>query len=114
MTNKKIFIRQGDILFESVPEGSHKNNEDLYEINSKTVALGEVTGHSHSYRKNDQVVLYQKRFDDLPSQVLVEGSSTVELQHQEHLSIQFPKGEYIIRREQSYNPFLKQITRSTD
>ena len=112
---EKIFIRQGDILFESVPEGSYREDEDLYEINSKTVALGEVTGHSHSYRKNDQVVLYHKRFDDMPSQVLVEASSTVaELQHQEHLSIQFPKGEYKIKREQSYNPFLKQIQRSKD
>lgn len=108
---KKIFIRQGDIMFESVPEGGLEKTDPL---ETKTIALGEITGHHHSFRKNDQVLLYKNPQQDMPSQTIVQQDLSTELQHQEHFSIQFPKGEYIIKREQSYNPFLKQIQRSID
>lgn len=110
MINKKIFIRQGDILFESVPQGLSKQDP----LETKTVALGEITGHHHSFIENsEQVLLYKEDQEDMPSRLKVSGTET-ELSHQEHLSIQFPKGEYVIKREQSYNPFLKQIQRSMD
>lgn len=112
MNNKKIFIRQGDIMFESVPE----RNNNLEPIKSKTVALGEITGHHHSFTENSQVLLnkFDISTDDNPHSVTVFEEKDTLLTHQEHFSIQFPKGEYKIKREQSYNPFLKQIQRSMD
>ncbi len=115
---EKFYIRQGDILFERVESKIRKEkeelkNEILTKIESKTVALGELTGHHHSFQKTDQVMLYKTVSNDVPTQasVLENGPN---LSHQEHLSIQFPKGEYVITREQSYNPFLKAKVRSMD
>jgi hypothetical protein len=111
MDNKKIYIRQGDILFEKVNSIDPNDKEPL---ETKTVALGEITNHHHSFTKNvKQVLLYKQVDEDMPSQATVLENGP-QLTHQEHLSIQFPKGEYRIRREQSYNPFLKQIQRSVD
>ena len=105
----RYFIRQGDILFEKI-----LNNASLgAKLETKTVALGEVTGHHHSFRKNDQIILYSKPQDQIPTQLSVLNESS-KLTHQEHLSIQFPKGEYLIRRERRYNPFLKQIQMAQD
>ena len=109
MDNKKIYIRQGDILFEKV-----SGIEKTQELETKTVALGEITGHHHSFHKDSQVFLYKEPQEEMPTQAQVLDSSGPQLSHQEHLSIQFPEGEYKIHREQSYNPFLKQIQRSVD
>lgn len=104
-----IYIRQGDILFEKID--IQKGGEKL---ETKTVALGEVTNHSHSFGKKDQVLLYKEiDSNDVPTGLSVL-EETAELTHQEHLSIQFPKGEYRIRRERSYNPFLQKIQESMD
>lgn len=109
MLTDKIFIRQGDILFENVSDMERKE-----QVDTKTVALGEITGHHHSFNKNSQVLLYKQDDEDMPTQATILDSSGPQLAHQEHLSIQFPQGEYLIKREHSYNPFLKQIQRSTD
>lgn len=104
-----LFIRQGDILFEKIDEvDSSKQNLD-----TKTVALGEITGHSHSFNKQSQILLSKKVDEDVPTQLVVLDESA-QLTHQEHLPINIPQGIYRIRREQSYNPFLKNIQRSAD
>lgn len=99
-------------MFESVSELSFSINEKPLE--TKTIALGEATGHHHSFRKDDIVLLFKEPDQDMPSEAIIAQDSSTELQHQEHFSIQFPKGGYKIKREQSYNPFLKQIQRSLD
>lgn len=106
----KQYFRQGDILFESVSKGLDNNNVE--KLQTKTVALGEITGHHHSFGKKDQVFLYKEIDKDVPTHISLQAPST--LTHQEHLSIQLPKGEYKIIRERSYNPFLKRIQRSMD
>lgn len=104
------FYRQGDILFERLEDGA---DTDVFEkLDTKTVALGELTGHHHSFQNKDQVLLFKKPEEELPSMVTIQASST--LTHQEHKPITFEKGVYRITREQSYNPFLKQIQRSVD
>jgi hypothetical protein len=105
-----MYIRQGDILFERIDNADNSK----VKLDTKTVALGEITGHSHSFAKSEQVLLSKRIDEDIPTQlqVLEEGGAT--LTHQEHLPIHIPKGVYRIRREQSYNPFLKNIQRSAD
>lgn len=104
-----MYIRQGDILFEKIDEID--SNKQV--LDTKTVALGEVTGHSHSFSKQSQVLLSKKVDEDVPTQLVVLDESA-QLTHQEHLAINIPQGVYRIRREQSYNPFLKNIQRSAD
>lgn len=105
--NKKIIIRQGDILFKT----SAKNLNKEQPVGHKTVALGEITGHHHSFGGNDQVLLFQ-------NEQTITGLEVVEkenqLTHQEHLGIQFPTGEYEVSQERSFNPFLRNIHRSVD
>lgn len=90
-----------------------KHNPNIEFIDSGIVAVGEVTNHHHSFIEK-QILLYKQVNEEMPTQLSVLDNSGPQLEHQEHLSIQFPKGEYKIRREQSYNPFLKQIQRSLD
>lgn len=104
-----LFIRQGDILFEKIDN----MDSDKKTLDTKTVALGEVTGHKHAFNKNSQILLSKKVDEDVPTQLVVLDESA-QLTHQEHLPINIPQGVYRIRREQSYNPFLKNIQRSAD
>lgn len=108
--NIMVYIRQGDILFEKIDEVDKSKQK----LDTKTVALGEITGHSHSFEKQSQVLLSKRADEDVPTQLVVLDESGAQLTHQEHLPIQIPKGVYRIRREQSYNPFLKNIQRSAD
>jgi hypothetical protein len=105
-----LFIRQGDILFERIDRA----DDSKVNIDTKTVALGEITGHSHSFGKSEQVLLSKKIDEDVPTQLVVLEEEGAVLTHQEHLPINIPQGVYRIRREQSYNPFLKQMQRSSD
>jgi|SRR5688572_6518529 len=104
------FIRQGDILFERIDVVDNSK----IELDTKVVALGELTGHSHSFEETSQVLLSKEIDEDVPTQLVVLEEKGARLEHQEHLPIQIPKGIYRIRREQSYNPFLKNIQRSMD
>ena len=105
-----LYIRQGDILFEKI----EKEDSGKKVLDTKTVALGEVTGHEHAFSKQSQVLLSKKPDEDVPTQLVVLDKEGARLTHQEHLAINIPKGVYRIRREQSYNPFSRNIQRSSD
>ncbi len=104
MTQK--YYRQGDILFEKVDSF----NENGQQLDTKTVAKGEKTGHHHSFREQDQVLLYGTQE---PEMVVVE-SEVAQITHQEHKPIELEKGIYKVTREQGYNPFLQRLQRSVD
>lgn len=84
-----MMYRQGDVLLrkiDKIPTGAKKKNN--------TVALGEVTGHHHTFDGGAQVFeMVGQQFVDIPK------SST--LIHQEHAPITFPPGKYavILQRE---------------
>lgn len=105
--NQEIFIRQGDVIFKKIDDFD-KNNLQL--TNDNIVALGEATGHSHTF--NGQVLLYKTSELEEPKYVEVKESAVLE--HQEHLAIQVPEGKYEVIKEQEFNPFTKAITRTRD
>ena len=105
-----LYFRQGDILFEKIDEVDKSKQV----LDTKTVALGEITGHSHSFNKQSQILLSKKADEDIPTQLVVLDEGGAQLTHQEHLPINIPQGVYRIRREQSYNPFLRNIQRSAN
>jgi len=120
---KMMIFRQGDILITKVNNIAGKKQEEAYSVipNSKTVALGELTGHHHTFSEQSQVLLYKDKKSLSSAQqqqeepTLIEVKSGVaELVHQEHNTILLPKGTYKVTREMEYNPFLGQLTRTAD
>ena len=85
-------IRQGDVLLKKID----KPLIGLSKRKDKTVALGEATGHHHTFTGHAEV------FGERSGQqcVVVEGDDCV-LTHQEHKTIEIPKGIYevMIQRE---------------
>lgn len=117
-----MIFRQGDILMTRV-KGMEKKKYSLIP-NSKTVALGELTGHHHTFSEQSQVLLYkdnsasssssqQQEQQEDPTLIEVK-SGVAELVHQEHNTILLPEGTYKVTREMEYNPFLNQIQRTAD
>ena len=105
--NQESFIRQGDVLLKRISEIDSKATVIP---DSKTVALGEATGHHHTF--NGQVLLYKT--SELEEPKYVEVKQDAVLEHQEHLSIQVPEGKYEVIKEQEFNPFTKSISRTRD
>ncbi|MBS2000878.1 MAG: hypothetical protein U0103_14705 [Candidatus Obscuribacterales bacterium] len=89
--------RQGDVLLMQVSELPVEAKEE--EPSDKIVlAYGEVTGHSHSVRKED-AKLFRNNED---SYLVVETKAN--LVHEEHDSIPLPAGVYKVIRQREYNP----------
>ena len=111
-TDKRIFYRQGDILFEKVND--FLDNMIKMDEHERTVAKGELTNHHHSFGKSEQVILYRDKknnTDPVYVEVLQEQST---ITHQEHAPLTLEKGTYKITREREYNPFLDMIQQTVD
>lgn len=90
--------RQGDVLMiqvSGIPGKVHKIEQDHL-----TLALGEVTGHSHTVTLEGSELLESvetlERWMTLPSET--------EIVHQEHDPITVPPGQYKIVIQQEYTP----------
>jgi len=117
-----MMFRQGDILITQVDGNSIDHGKYSIIPDSKTVALGEITGHHHTFSDNSQVLLFKDKKDgksannnnlDDPTLIQVQ-SEMAELEHQEHNTILLPEGTYKITREVEYNPFTLQLQRTAD
>lgn len=86
-------IRQGDILLKKIskiPKGLKKRED-------KTIALGKVTGHHHSF--NGLVNIYGERGVEQYADVKQESV----LEHQEHKHILIPKGKYKVIQQREFD-----------
>lgn len=89
--------RHGDVLLELIdqmPDGAHRK------VNHATLAFGEVTGHSHSIKQKSDVSLY----DYGNFMCLDVETGPVSLVHEEHATIELPKGLYRVWRQREYSP----------
>ena len=87
--------RHGDLLIrktKDIPSG-------LILVNTKVLAEGEKTGHRHQLEGDVSVYGYGT---DL---LYFEVKNEAKLVHQEHKTIQIPKGIYTIQQEREFNPF---------
>lgn len=80
--------RQGDVLL--VERQASKRGKRL---DHQTLALGEVTGHHHSFAPGSRVALF--RPDDMPIGGSVKVDTPADLTHQEHSTITVPEGNYV-------------------
>lgn len=88
--------RQGDVLLVPVPE-IPADAKPVEQTGARVIlALGEATGHHHSFAANSGVTLF--RPDDMPAGGmggwLSVGSEGAVLEHQEHFSVAIPPGLY--------------------
>ena len=87
---------QGDVLLtpSSLPPGATPSKE------KRTLALGEATGHHHSFTKDVEV--YEMENDPRKWVVLEEEGV---LTHQEHGTITLPPGVYVFDQQVEADPF---------
>ena len=120
--------QQGDVLFVEVPEGKwdfkqdgnkevmipsktkdqpyqsygHKReSQSTKDVDVITVAHGEATGHTHSFRMSQQtpgvaITAYggtRTRVGDVPEFIKITGSPAV-IKHEEHNALTIPAGHY--------------------
>lgn len=88
--------RQGDVLISDCSEMP----SDAVRIEGVVVAVGEATGHSHTFDDPRAVTLFQGRNGDLFARV----TEPVALRHEEHGPIQFRPGILRIVRQREYRP----------
>ena len=89
--------RHGDVMLELIdqlPAGSKRK------LTHATLAFGEITGHSHAIRQKSDVTLY----DYGTFMCLDVHAKTVSLVHEEHATIELPKGLYRVWRQREYSP----------
>jgi hypothetical protein len=83
----KSHIQQGDVLLrvvKSLPKGCVR-------LKHKTLALGEHTGHHHSFADDGDVALFEA--PDKTVFAVNEGNRPAKLTHQEHKTITLQPGE---------------------
>jgi hypothetical protein len=96
--------RQGDVLLIAISDEEF-NVKGFIPSENKTVALGEATGHHHTF-EGDVDVFVEEATSNLAVNMqgmLVDVHEDCVLIHQEHARIAIPKGKYrrVIQREYS-------------
>jgi hypothetical protein len=91
-----MLFRHGDVLIQAVSELP----KDVRRLRHRTLAHGELTGHSHQIQQSAQVALWQSA-SDLFLQVEACHATVV---HQEHAPIEIPRGIYRVWRQREYTP----------
>jgi len=94
MSMKKKADRQGDVLIihvEKIPEGAVPKE-------GTTLALGEVTGHSHRFPDG---AIQMFTFDEKTYMRVTKSSR---LEHEEHGALIYEPGDYEIKIQREYSP----------
>lgn len=92
MEKTKLY-RQGDILLKRVNKIKGKQVAE----DKKTLALGEMTGHSHVL-KGKGTKFYQEQ-----EQVFIDVPQEAELVHQEHGNFVITKGKYVLIQQREFD-----------
>ncbi len=91
-----MLFRHGDVLIQTVD----MLPKDVRRLRHRTLAHGELTGHSHQIQENKDVALWQS---DSELFLEVEGPHATVV-HQEHAPIELPRGIYRVWRQREYTP----------
>jgi len=92
--NKKMKTKQfqqGDCVLKTVSEFPKGDREQDALTQSKTLALGEATGHHHTFAEAD---LDSVEVFKILNKVYINALKPVCLEHQEHKPIVLPPGKY--------------------
>ena len=99
-----VMYRHGDLLITRVnalPSG-------LVQINPKTIAEGEISGHKHRLVGNANVCVNwderHRSINDYP-EVWFKAFNKIKVVHEEHKTLELPKGVYKVTKERQFDPF---------
>lgn len=98
----KIHYRQGDVLIErieEIPQTAAKQRSGKKIL----LAHGEVTGHHHALEAEDPADWWKVEGSQLDEQFVVVRSRAL-VTHEEHGTIELPKGKYRVTRQREYTP----------
>jgi hypothetical protein len=104
----KIF-RHGDVLIrqiDAMPTGLQKKKD-------KVLAWGEATGRNHTLVV-PELADFHIRIDVTSNKIYFSTDQAVELEHQEHKTIEIDPGIYTIDIERERDPFTNMILRVKD
>jgi len=99
-----MIYRQGDILLSPIK----KLPENIKQKKSLVLVEGEATGHCHQFLDFDLVACYE-----LDQQQYVEVFEQAPLVHEEHDTLQIPKGKYEVIRQREVS-LLEEIRKVMD
>ncbi len=94
----KLFARHGDVFIFKM--NRKKNMSNVKKQKQVTLALGEVTGHSHKLSSNEDILIC----DSNPEFKIFEMNGSGILTHEEHSEIILPPGQYISIIQMEYDP----------
>lgn len=102
MEFEKIY-RHGDVLIFRLPDDAQlKTAQKKEKVSSLTLALGEVTGHSHVLKGNLAVL---SKGENTQQDIYFEVLDRATLTHEEHNMIVLEKGIYLKVNQVEYDPF---------
>lgn len=104
--------RHGDLMFKQ-PSELPKNIKQLeLENNQFVLALGEVTGHKHvmTAETEDDMRIYQ----DAQGHYILEVVKPTKLSHEEHHTLTFVPGIYIMENEREHDYFTQEARQVID
>lgn len=91
-----MLFRHGDVLIQKISALP----KEARRLRHRTLAHGELTGHSHQIQESERVALWQSR-NELFLRIEAPHATVV---HQEHAPIEIPKGIYRVWRQREYTP----------
>ena len=102
---KENMYRHGDLMIKtinSIPTKATLNKNN-------TLALGEVTGHSHRLNSKQLMV-----YEDLKQTKYLNIKQDTELIHEEHDTLILVPGKYVVLQEQEFDPIQDEIRQVMD
>lgn len=100
-----MIYRQGDVLLvmiDSLPKDAEivKNKDRI------VLAYGEVTGHAHAISVIEAIEFKAKPVPvfDVQAERFIQVTEKALLKHEEHATIELPKGDYAILQQRVYTP----------
>lgn len=91
---RELQLRQGDVfieLVETLPDGA-------IPVDGLVLAEGEVTGHAHRIQ-GGQAKLFERA-----GERFLRVTAKARLEHEEHATIELPRGVYRVVRQREYSP----------
>ena len=95
-------LRQGDVLMVPVAKLPAKLESVKRERGRLILAHGEATGHAHAIKDKRAALFRDPKLAALFMHV--SGDTAVELEHDEHDTIEVPPGNYQVIRQREYSP----------
>ena len=107
MEQNNFQIRQGDVMVERIEELP----SDAVPVETKekrvVLAYGEVTGHCHQIKSGAKEFNFSG--DKFGKRLLKISNKPVNIDHEEHSTIQIPKGTYRIIQQMEYQQEIRPV-----